>query len=79
MGVQILAPKLASELAKSINNESMTIQLLNEEKEIVNYTVESKDTTKSLVKLKLYFKDPKSISLEKVLFQIFIFFSIGFR
>lgn len=44
---------LASELAKSINNESMTIQLLNEEKEIVNYTVESKDNTKSLVKLKL--------------------------
>ncbi len=66
--VRIMASMLASELVKNFKNESIRINLMNEEQERVNFRIENRDTTKGEILLRLQFKNPKQVSIETVSF-----------
>ena len=53
--VRILPTIQASDLVKNFNNESININLMNEEQEKVNFKIENRDTTKGEILLKLQF------------------------
>jgi hypothetical protein len=57
--MQFLAPMLSSELVKNFKNESIRINLINDEKQEVKFKIENRDTLKSIITLRLSFQKPK--------------------
>jgi hypothetical protein len=57
--MQFLAPMLSSELVKNFKNESIRINLINDEKQEVKFKIENRDTLKSIITLRLSFQNPK--------------------
>jgi hypothetical protein len=57
--MQFLAPMLSSELVKNFKNESIRINLINDEKQEVKFKIENRDTLKSIITLRLTFQNPK--------------------
>jgi hypothetical protein len=57
--MQFLAPMLSSELVKIFKNESIRINLINDEKQEVKFKIENRDTLKCIITLRLSFQNPK--------------------
>jgi hypothetical protein len=57
--MQFLASMLSSELVKIFKNESIRINLINDEKQEVKFKIENRDILKSIITLRLSFQNSK--------------------
>jgi hypothetical protein len=65
---------LSPDLVKIFKNESIRINLLKDDKPQVNFKIESRDTKKCEITIRLEFKNPKDISRDAELDEIQVTF-----